>query len=118
MENFMPKGVYDRNPVAAVAETTAPEPVKMLAMKLERHYRPLGAYEVVGYLKKAVTKKFPDGLIKIIEPEEFIPGEQAPAPFPGVVSTGKVWAQTTIKLPEDEAKSIAKLGIASRDFDD
>lgn len=115
----MPRGIYDRQPTVAVeAAIPAPEPVKMLAMKLERHYHPRGAYEVVGYLKEAVTKKFPDGQIKIVEPEEFIPGEQAPAPFPGVISTGKVWAQTTIKLPEDEAKSIAKLGIASRDFDD
>lgn len=115
----MPRGVYDRNPaVAEIPDEVGVAPVKMLAMKLERHYRPRGDYEVVGYLKKAVSKKFPDGTMKIVEPEEFIPGEQAPAPFPGVISTGKVWAQTTIKLPEDEAKSIAKLGIASRDFDD
>lgn len=118
----MPKGVYERQPTAAaevVDSIPAPEPVKMVAMKLGRHYRPLSeAYEVVGYLKPAVTKKTPSGEIKIIEPEEFIPGEKAPPPFPGVVSTGKIWAGTTIRLPEAEAKNIRKLGIAEVDFED
>lgn len=118
----MPKGVYERQS-AAVAEVIPDEvgvaPVKMIAMKLERHYRPASPnFEIVGYLKPAVTKKTPSGEMKVIEAEEFIPGEQAPAPFPGVVSTGKIWASTTIKLPEAEAKNIAKLGIGKRDFDD
>ena len=115
----MPRGVYERQPTAAVeAAIPASEPVKMVAMKLDRHYRPHGEYEVVGYLKKAVTKKFPDGQIKVVEPEEFIPGEKCPPPFPGVINESKIWAGTTIKLPEVEAKHIARLGIASRDFDD
>ena len=115
----MPKGVYDRQPTAAVeAAIPAPESVKMLAMKLERHYRPTGDYEVVGYMKPEVKKKQPNGDFKVVEPEEFIAGMQAPAPFPGVVSTGKVWASTTIKLPEAEAKNIMRLGIAARDFED
>jgi hypothetical protein len=118
MENFMPRGVYERQPTADVA-IPASEPVKMLAMKLERNYRPAGDnYEVVGYLKKEVTKKFPDGQIKVVEPAEFIPGQKAPPPFPGVLNEYKIWAGTTIKLPEAEAKHIAKLGIATRDFDD
>jgi hypothetical protein len=118
MENFMPRGVYDRQPTAtADVEATPATEVKMVAMKLERHYCPLGDYEVVGYLKPEVKRKLPSGEFKVIEPEEFIEGEQAPAPFPGVVSTGKVWASTTIKLPEAEAKNIMRLGIAARDFD-
>jgi hypothetical protein len=118
MENFMPRGVYDRQPTATdEAAIPATEPVKMIAMKLERHYRPLGDYEVVGYLKPEVKRKLPSGEFKVVEPEEFIEGEQAPAPFPGVVSTGKVWASTTIRLPEAEAKNIMRLGIAARDFD-
>ena len=115
----MPRGVYERQPTAAVeAAIPASEPVKMVAMKLLRHYRPMGDYEVVGYLKKEVTKKFPDGQIKVVEPEEFIPGEKAPPPFPGVLNENKVWAGTTIKVPEDEGKTMKRQGIAERDFDD
>jgi hypothetical protein len=119
MENFMPRGVYERQPTAAV-EAAIPdsEPVKMVAMKLLRHYRPMGEYEVVGYLKKEVTKKFPDGQIKVVEPEEFISGEKAPPPFPGVLNENKIWAGTTIKVPEDEGKTMKRQGIAERDFDD
>lgn len=116
----MPKGVYERQPTVAADVAEAPpasEPVKMVAMKLERHYRPAGAYDVVGYLKPAVTKKMPSGEMKVIEPEEFIPGQAAPPPFAGVVSN-KIWAGTTIKVPEDEAKVMKRLGIAERDFDD
>lgn len=115
----MPRGVYERQPTAAAeVATPAPEPVKMVAMKLERHYRPIDKYEVVGYLKKEVTKKFPDGQIKVIEPAEFIPDEKAPPPFPGVINEHKVWAGTTIRVPEDEARNMRKLGIAERDFED
>ena len=110
----MPRGVYERQ----TAEVVVTEPVKMVAMKLERHYHPRGDYEIVGYMKPEVKKKQPKGEFKVIEPEEFISGEQAPAPFPGVVSTGKVWASTTIKVPEDEAKAMKRLGIAERDFED
>lgn len=113
----MPRGVYDRSPTADAVED-APEPVKMIAMKLERHYRPAKEFEVVGYHKPEVKRKFPDGTMKVVEPAEFIKGEAAPAPFPGVISTGKIWAGTVIKLPEAEAKNIRNLGIASRDFDD
>jgi len=107
---------------AAVAEgietVVSPKPVKLVAMKLLRHYRPADAYEVVGYLKKEVTKKFPDGQIKVVEPEVFIPNEKAPPPFPGVLNEYKVWAGTTIKVPEDEGKIMKRQGIAERDFDD
>ena len=128
MENTMPKGVYERQPAEPVSkallDSAMPEvygdlaPVKMVAMKLERHYRPAGAHEVVGYTKPAVTKKMPNGEMKIVEPEEYIVGEQCPPPFAGVISTGKIWASTTIKVPEDEAKTMKRLGIAERDFDD
>jgi hypothetical protein len=132
MENFMPRGVYERQHTAnhivsqpdqtgtnllASGEEVSVAP-KLVAMKLLRHYRPVGDYEVVGYLKKEVTKKFPDGQIKVVEPEEFIPGEKAPPPFPGVLNENKVWAGTTIKVPEDEGKTMKRHGIAERDFDD
>jgi hypothetical protein len=121
MENFMPKGVYDRQPNAAVFQNepqTAPETIKMIAMKLDRHYRPMGQYEVVGYLKKEVVKKMPSGEMKVVEPEEFIAGEMAPPPFPGVINDHKVWAQTTIRVPEAEAKTMRQNRIAERAFED
>ncbi|TGR84619.1 hypothetical protein EN866_32960 [Mesorhizobium sp. M2D.F.Ca.ET.223.01.1.1] len=136
----MPKGVYQRQPAEAftnnlngqsavlTAGYMAPvegkgdevsvAPVKMVAMKLDRHYRPAGDYEVVGYLKKEVVKKFPDGQTKVIEPEEFIAGQMAPPPFPGVINENKVWASTTIRVPEAEAKIMRLNKIAERAFDD
>lgn len=117
----MPKGVYDRQPNAAVFQNepqTAPETIKMIAMKLDRHYRPMGQYEVVGYLKKEVVKKMPSGEMKVVEPEEFIAGEMAPPPFPGVINDHKVWAQTTIRVPEAEAKTMRQNRIAERAFED
>jgi hypothetical protein len=117
----MPKGVYERQPVEAIDVIEAPAiaPVKMVAMKLLRHYRPAKAnFEIVGYTKAAVSKKMPNGEMKVVEPEEYITGEQCPPPFAGVVSTGKIWASTTIKVPEDEGKTMKRLGIAERDFED
>jgi hypothetical protein len=115
----MPRGIPNAKPIIEAPEPVASEPaIKMVAMKLLRHYRPVGAYEVVGYLKTAIERKQSDGTVKVIEPEEYIPGQQAPAPFPGVVSTGKVWANTTILVPEDEGKTMRRLGIAERDFED
>lgn len=92
-------------------------PVKMVAMKLERHYRPAGPYEIVGYLKPEVKRKTATGDWKVVEAEEFIAGEPAPAPFPGVGYDSKVWARTTIKVPEDEARTMRKLGIGSVELD-
>lgn len=112
----MPRGIPNAKPIIE-AHVEQPAAVKMVAMKLERHYLPVGAYEVVGYLKPALTRKNAAGELIVVEPEKFIPGEQAPPPFPGVVNA-KVWASTTIKLAEDEAKNISRLGIAKRDFDD
>lgn len=120
----MPKGVYERQPAEALepAGRDGPEQfpaIKMVAMKLLRHYKPAGAnFEVVGYTKAAVSKKMPNGEMKVVEPEEYIVGEQCPPPFAGVISTGKIWASTTIKVPEDEAKTMKRLGIAERDFED
>lgn len=96
----------------------AEAPVKMVAMKLERNYRPAGAYEIVGYLKPEVKKKTAAGDWKVVEPEQFIAGEPAPPMFPGVGFENKIWANTTIKVPEDEARVMRKAGIASVELAD
>jgi len=99
-------------PRTAEAETPA-----MIPMKLERNYQPGGTYEVVGYHKAEVKRKDAVGREIIVEPERFIEGEMAPAPYPGVGFDGKVWASTVIRLPEDEAKRVQKQKIGIREFD-
>lgn len=122
----MPRGIPNAKPLSPVLDpdgnppsNEAPAMPKMVAMKLLRHYCPASPnFEIVGYTKAAVSKKMPNGEMKVVEPEEYIPGEQCPPPFAGVVSTGKIWSSTTIKVPEDEAKTMKRLGIAERDFED
>lgn len=114
----MPRGIPNAKPIVIEAPAPVEPAVRLVAMKLLRHYRPIGDYEVVGYTKPAVSKKMPGGEMKVVEREEYIPGEQHPAPFPGVISTGKVWANTTIKVSEEEGKTMKRLGIAERDFED
>lgn len=106
----MPRGIPN------VQSDTA-EPVAMIAMKLERHYQPGGDYQVVGYHKPEVKRKDAAGREIVVSPEEFIEGEMAPPPYPGVGFDGKVWASTVIRLPEEEARRVQKQKIGIRDFD-
>lgn len=100
------------------APEPAPVPVPMAGMKLLKHYRPMGEYEIVGWHKPAVIEK-KNGTDVIVEPAEFVKGETAPPPMPGVGGMSpKVWAGTVIKLPVEEAKRAQKLGIAERGFED
>lgn len=95
-----------------------PEGAVMFAVRLERNYAPIGYYETVGWLKPAVFRK-KYGMEKpvMVEPEEFINGEKAPPAVAGTGYESKVWAGTTIMLPEEEAKSVVAAKIASRGFD-
>lgn len=110
----MPRGI----PNVKIEEAPEAVAVKMVPMKLDRHYRPYGAFEIVGYHKPEVKKKNSAGIEFVAEPSEFISGEKAPPPFPGVGFDSKVWAGTVIRLPEDEAKVIRKAGIGSLEFED
>lgn len=118
----MPKGYPNPKPeevspviVAAVAEQI--DKPKLIAMKLERHYVPRGEFEIVGYHKPEVKKKTSTGDWKIVEAEEFVEGEACPPPNPGVGYPNKIWATTVIRVPEEEARTMQRLGIAARDFD-
>lgn len=93
------------------------EPPKLVTMKLERHYVPRGAFEIVGYHKPEVKKKTATGDWKVVEPEEFVEGEACPPPNPGVGYPNKIWASTVIRVPVEEGKTMQRLGIAARDFD-
>lgn len=106
----MPRGIPNERPEPA--ETGA-----MIAMKLERNYQPSGAFELVGYHKPEVKRKDAAGREIVVSPEEFIEGEMAPPPYPGVGFDGKVWASTVIRLPEEEARRVQKQKIGIRDFD-
>ena len=103
-----------------VAEVMPPKPegVEMFSVKLEKNYRPLGYYEVVGWDKPAVfKKKFGHEKPVQIEPAEFIKDEKAPPAVAGTGFVNKVWSGTTIRLPELEAKTVVKAGIGARGFD-
>lgn len=114
----MPKGVYDRTPkeipVMASTETAAPQPSKLFPVKLLKNYRPAGAYELVGYHQPEITQKDSAGKVTVVQKAEFIEGQIAPPPYPGVGFDTKVWAETVIKLPVDEAKAVVAKKIAER----
>jgi hypothetical protein len=93
-------------------------PEKRIAMKLERHCRPAGPYEIVGHFRPEIRRKNPAGVMEVVRAEEFIKGEPAPPPLPGVGTTGKLWAGTIISLPEAEAKALKRAGIASVELAD
>lgn len=117
-------------PAETVAAMQAAKP-KLVAIKLERNYRPRGEYEVVGWDRPEKAVKRPDGKTIIIEEAAFVTekyddelspdhGKVRPAPPPlsGTGTGGKIWAGTTIRLPVEEAKAVRKLGIGSYEIDD
>jgi hypothetical protein len=111
----MPKGIYERKPKEThMTETAAPQPSKMFPVTLNKNYCPAGAYEIVGYLKEAVKRKDAYGVERIVEPEEFIPGEMKPHEMPGVGFPDKIWAGTKVRLPLAEAKRLIAKQIAER----
>lgn len=62
------------------AQPTEPAPPAMFPVRLLKHYKPEGRYEIVG--------------------------EMAPAPRPGLDFPGKIWAGTVVLLERDEAVSL------------
>jgi hypothetical protein len=89
-------------------------PPKLFPVLLKKNYCPISEYEIIGYTKKAVERKNSVGQMIIVEPEEFIHGVMKPHPSPGVGFPNKIWAETKIRLPIDEAKSIIAKNIAER----
>jgi hypothetical protein len=49
-----------------------------------------------------------------VQEAKFIEGEMAPPPYPGVGFLTKVWADTVLKLPMEEAKRLVSKNLASR----
>lgn len=94
-----------------------PDGAQMFSVKLARHYVPIGYYEVVGWDRPKIEKKGAAGQVVVIQEAAFIEGEKAPPAIAGTGYESKVWAGTTIRLPEEEAKNVVKAGIATREFD-
>lgn len=113
----MPRGVYERKPKdqsPMATETAAPQPSKLFPVLLVKNYKPIGDYEIVGYLKEEVKQKDSAGNWRVVEKEEFIEGEMKPHQSPGVGFPNKIWAGTHIRLPIDEAKTLLAKKIAER----
>lgn len=111
-------------PAATRAAIEANKP-KMVTMTLLRHYRPGGEFEVLGWNKKPVVRKRPDGKLVETEPGGFIEelddnGNIMPAPaaLPGTGFADKILAGTVIRVGVDEAKKMRANGIAEREIDD
>lgn len=126
----MPKGYPNPKPVVelpadapafdayAPRNPNPPEAPQTDTVKLKRHYRPVDTYEIVGYLRPEIRRKTAGGLDEVSQTEEFIKGEMAPPPFPGVGYANKIWASTFVQLPIEEAKKLVRAGIAEREYAD
>lgn len=112
----MPKGVYERKHKEKLMtdETAAQPSQKMFPVRLLKNYRPAGDHEVVGYHRPEKTQKDTTGKLVVVQEAAFIEGEVAPAPQPGVGFNTKIWADTVLKLPMDEAKRLVRLKLADR----
>jgi hypothetical protein len=114
----MPKGIYQRKPKdqSMANETAAPEQPseKMFPVKLLKNYRPGGNFEVVGYHRPEKVQKDTAGKMVVVQEAKFIEGEMAPPPFPGVGFETKVWAETVLRLPMEEAKRLVGKHLAER----
>ena len=113
----MPKGVYDRNPKEnSMSNETAAiaQPSQMFPVRLLKNYRPAGEHEVVGYHRPEKKQKDTTGKMIVVQEAAFIEGEIAPPPYPGVGFDTKIWADTVLKLPKDEAKNLVGKNLAVR----
>jgi hypothetical protein len=88
--------------------------VKLFPVRLLKNYRPGGEHEVVGYHRPEKQQKDTTGKMVVVQEAAFIEGEMAPAPLPGVGFETKVWADTVLKLPMEEAKRLVKMNLAVR----
>lgn len=122
-----PVEIWGTQTVAAV-EANKP---KMVPIKLSRHYRPKGDYEVMGYDQPEKKVRRPDGVMMVVQQAEFVAELEddessqnfgkirpAPAPLPGTGTGGKIWAGTTLRLPVEEAKYVRRHGIGVPEIDD
>lgn len=82
----------------ANARETKPQG-KMVSVRLLKHYKPAGYYEIVGHYGAD---------------EVFVDKAIAPAPFPGVAQDHKLWAGTVVRLPAAEARKVVENVVKTR----
>lgn len=118
----MPRGIPNRKPVEDTDPqdmTSPPEGARYASMLLKRNYRPMGHYEIVGHRTRPVMKKNPAGEMYEATKSEWVPGQRAPSPVPGVTGYDhKLWADTVVRLPIDEAKNIQRAQIGEAVIED
>lgn len=83
-------------------------------VRLLKNYMPIGEHEIVGHHRPAVVQKNAAGQMVVIEPAAFVEGVMTEPEFAGAGCKGKVWANTVIRLPIEEAKRAISLKIAER----
>lgn len=92
-------------------------PVKLLKNSAPRDHAS-GAevpFEIVGHWTPERVINSPDGTGKKTIPSEFVAGEEAPPPYPGVgTQDRKIWAGTIVKFPRDHGRFLIEKGIAQR----
>jgi len=96
----------------------APAAEKQFSVRLLKNYHPCGVFDVVGWHRPKLERKDAAGNMVVVQKAEFIKGEMAPAPYPGVGFPNKIWAGTVIRVPEAEARTMQKGRIGELDFDD
>lgn len=90
------------------------QPVKMIDMRLERHYRPgTDEFKVIGHTQPEIRKKDSTGREVVLQHEEWKAGEAMPGAIPGAGYKDKIWAGTVVSLPVEEAKAVqrARIGV-------
>lgn len=84
---------------------------QMVSMKLERNYRPVNEFGIVGHTRPEIRKKDAAGKEQVVQSQAWIAGEAMPPAFPGSGYPTKVWAGTVIDVPRDEAIAMQRAGI-------
>jgi hypothetical protein len=86
----------------------------LFPVRLLRHYVPKGEYKIAGYNKPPIEQKNAIGQMVMIDPGGWQEGEMHPAPLPGAGFPRKIWADTVVQLPVDEAKEVVAKKIGER----
>lgn len=108
----------DIEPAVVLAAVNMDEPpvqlVTKIPVKLLYNYVPRGEYDIVGWHKPAIERKNAAGQMIVVEPAKFIEKEPAPPPYPGVGYPNKIWKETVIALPREEAIGLVQTKRAER----
>jgi hypothetical protein len=116
--NPSPLQPYEPHPDRLQPAEPVAEAPKLARVKLDRNYRPLNPFEVVGHHQPEIKRKDSAGRDVTIQEAAFIEGAPMPSAIAGTGFPNKVWAGTVIELPETEARAIVKQKIGSLEFAD